>query len=479
MRSNLVSLGNGFLGVLDLVFGLPGEENLQVVIDWGTIGQTSLTDVTPAGNAVENPLEPGVFEFDIADADKVVFFIDEGGQRYLIPHIYEVTDLVTTAQDRNGRQFNPNIIGVRFSVAQHASINVWGDSIVDPATGVVETPPDFTAVNPIAPVLDATGAAVTIRGSGLASLSSTDPNPLDEFHQQAAELPLDNRFVTSTGRPQGLAEWEFIAGPAPGIVLVVPTPLPELEIPRIEAPIESAVTTEIAGNLTFGDGAASDAAIGTDVYLQIRRYFELDAAAEIVMPRITDNTFISSQETLQEFIDQNPELQDGSGYEVWLITETSGQRVERPIVKFEITGGRPGPATEELPETFEPYELKELEFSQPPEDVPENTPQADAKRLPEIDVSSRSAAPSAATTSVSVENTELQDSVTSTLAAGAVVPAWLFSRTARWKRQQNSEPSLTRFGCLARRLRLDIAGSEMKPSSADSGPTQISVPDHV
>ena len=60
-------------------------------------------------------------------------------------------------------------------------------------------------------------------------------------------------------------------------------------------------------------------------------------------------------------------LQDGAGYEVWLITETSGQQVERPIVKFEVTGGRPGPATEELPDTFEPYELKPLEFQQPDE----------------------------------------------------------------------------------------------------------------
>lgn len=477
MRSNLVSLGDGFLGVLDLVFGLPGEENLQVVIDWGTVSQTTLTDVTPAGNAVEDPLEPGLFRFDAADSDKVVFFIDQGGQRYLIPHFYEVIDLATTPQDRNGRQFNPNIIGVRFSVAQHSSINVWGDTVVDPGSGAVQAPPDFTAANPIAPVIDATGAAVVIPGSGLASLSSTDPNPLDEFHQQAAELPLANRFVTSTGRPQGLAEWEFIAGPAPGIVLVVPTPLPKLEIPRIEAPIESAITTEIAGNLSFGDGAASDAAIGTDVYLQIRRYFELDAAAEIVMPRITDNTFISSQETLQEFIDQNPELQDGSGYEVWLITETSGQRVERPIVKFEITGGRPGPATEELPDTFEPYELKELEFTQPPEEVPKPTPPSDAEGDPDVDVSLRPAVDSSAETAAAAF-TEPDAAAASTVLAVAV-PAWAVSRTARWKRQQSSEPPLTRFGCLARRLRLDIAGGDLRPSVADSDPTLVSRPDHL
>lgn len=462
MRSNLTSLGDGFLGILDLVFGLPGEENLQVVIDWGTVGQTTLTDITPAGNATEDPLEPGVFEFDAADSDKVVFFIDQGGQRYLIPHFYEVTDLVTGPQDRNGRQFNPNIIGVRFSVAQHSSINVWGDTVVDPTSGNTETAPDFTAVNPVAPVLDATGAAVVIPGSGLASLSSTDPNPLDEFHQQAAELPLANRFVTTTGRPQGLAEWEFIAGPAPGIVLVVPTPLPKLEIPRIEAPIETAIATEIAGNLTFGDGAASDAAIGTDVYLQIRRYFELDAAAEIVMPRITDNTFISNQETLQEFIDQNSELQDGSGYEVWLITETSGQRVERPIVKFEITGGRPGPATEQLPETFEPYELKELEFVQPPDEVPDR----EAQQIPENDVSQRPDV-DANNVSHSSESHSPDDATASTVAAG-LMPVWAISRAARWKRQQNSEPSLTRFGCLARRLRQRTANGDNQPTSADS-----------
>ncbi|MCA9049051.1 MAG: hypothetical protein KDA89_10015, partial [Planctomycetaceae bacterium] len=301
------------------------------------------------------------------------FYIDEGGRQYLISHVYSIDDLVTTTTDRNGREINPSIFGVRFSVAQHESINIWGAAAAVPGTSTTVAADDFSGTSPT--VTDAAGTTINPAAATLALLSSTDLNNLRDLHdassasrQQATELPLQNVTVTSTGVPLGEAEWEFIAGPSPGLVPSVVQKSPDPIIPRTEALVIAPVVSEITGDVSLGGGAASESAIGTDVYLQIRRQFEVDSPAEIVINRVTDSSFISGRDEFEQFVAENPELQDGSGYEVWLVTETSGQRVERPIVKFEITGGRPGPATEELPNTFEPYELKELPFEQPVDD---------------------------------------------------------------------------------------------------------------
>ncbi len=435
-RSNLTFIPAGFLGVLDLVIGVAGEENLEIVIDWGAISQTNLTEFGPAGNAAASTGTPGALEFSVADGDKAVFYIDEGGQQYLIPHIYAVGDLNTTPNDRNGRELNPNIFGVRFSVAQHASINIWGSDAIDPTTGTADTAPaDFSGTSPT--LTDATGTPINPAATSLALLSSTDTNNLNRFRQQAAELPLLNDFVTTTGRPVGLAEWEFIAGPSPGLVLIQPTARPTLEIPRIEAPFYSPVVSEVINTLNFSAGASSDAAIGTEVYLQVRRYFELDAEAEVVIPRITDSEFISNRESFETFVEENPELQDGAGYEVWLITETGGQRVERPILKFEITGGRPGPATEVLPETFEPYELQELEFEQPAEDDHGSVE-------PNPDENTTSAVNSVDDKQLAEEApANTQPPKSSGVAAAMLLPTMAFSRAARWTRQQTErQPQL-------------------------------------
>ena len=446
MRSNLTFVPEGFLGVLNLEFGVAGEENLEVVVDWGAVSQTSLTASGPAGGASASTGTPGALEFSVADADKTVFYIDEGGEQYLIPHIYSVGDLATTGGDRNGRETNPSIFGVRFSVAQHASINIWGTDATDPA-GTLDTPPgDFQGTSPT--LTDATGTPINPAATSLALLSSTDTNNLNDFNQEAAQLPLANDNVTTTGRPVGLAEWEFIAGPSIGLILIEPTPRPMLEIPKIEARFNPIVVSKVIGNLDFGAGASSDAAIGTEVYLQIRRYFELDAEAEVVISRIADSEFISNRESFEAFVAENLELQDGAGYEVWLITETGGQRVVRPIVKFEITGGRPGPATELLPDTFEPYELKELEFEQP-----ENEVETPAQPQPkEGDTSAV----------VPDRDDNLADRAvdeqgeSSNVAAALLLPTVAFTKAARWKRQQEQSQlhdSLSRSARTVRRMR--------------------------
>ena len=445
MRSNLTDSNGNFLGILELVFGVAGEENLEVVFDWGTVQQTDFSGV--AGDAKVNSM--GELEFSLADADKAIFHLDEGGRTYLIPHEYNLLDLIISPNDRNGREINPNIFGVRFSVAQHESISIWGNAATIPgAGGATEMPDAFTASDVERSVVDATGSMIDLPTAGLALLSSTDTNPLDEFHQEAAEAPFTaNRNVTPTGRPEGLAEWEFVAGPSPGIVPIELTERPTLEIPKIEAPFDPVPVSEITGDIDFGAGAASESVVGTEVYLQIRRHFELDADAEIVIARITDHSFIANRDNFDEFVLEHPELQDGAGYEVWLITDTSGQRVERPIVEFEITGGRPGPATEQLPETFEPYELKDLEFEQPPAPEPEQQPMPPLDGEPVSAVSPvpppeipQDASTPTTVSGASPESVELsaEPSGESTFieSAAPVVAACSFTRASRWVRRQ-------------------------------------------
>lgn len=448
MRSNLNFVNGGFLGELDLVFGVAGEENLEVVIDWGVVSQTSLTSTGPAGDATTTTL--GTFVFDADDADKTIFYIDEGGQNYVIPHLYAPADLITTANDRNGRQINPNIVGVRFSVAQHESINIWGNNATDPAGTVDTAPPVFTGT--AAGIVDATGVMVLPAGQ-LALLSSTDSNGLNGFSQEATNqsLPLaDNRVLTSTGRPEGLAEWEFLAGPSPAIPAVEQAEPEPFVAPRVEIPDVQPAVSEVPGDLDLGAGAAADSAGGTDVYLQIRRHFESDVAAEVVIQRITNNSFISNRDAFEQFVEDNPELQDGDGYEVWLITETGGQTVARPIVEFEITGGRPGPATEELPDTFEPYELKELEFEQPPS---EDDVAPGDNQPPPVETSSVDGKPTTQPAATAVEVSQIDEATSSAATAMAALPVMGLTAAARWKRRQQVRDGLpTKAARMSRRM---------------------------
>ena len=499
MRSSLTFVDGKFLGTIELVFGVGGEENLEVVIDWGVVSQTSLNPAGPAGDATAVVGSPDTYEFDVTDADKTIYYIDAGGSIYQVPHLFAIADLVTTVHDRNGREINPNIIGVRFSVAQHESINIWGNSATVPGTATVETPPDFTSSVPVATVFDAAGQPIVLPDAGLALLSSTDTNPLQSFNQEAAQLPMDNTVVTPTGRPVGEAEWEFIAGPSPGILPFVSSGRPANDTPFVEAPVASSIVSSVVTDINLGSGAASDAAIGTDVYLQIRRHFELDAEAEVVIPRITDNSFISNRESFEQFVRENPVLQDGSGYEVWLITETSGQQVERPIVKFEVTGGRPGPATEQLPGLFEPYELKELEYQQPDEngnaipDPPQETSAViPAETEPLIIAESREALPPAEqVTASSSESTAQQSSAagaedhndsdstftiretsehdeTPPATAVLLAPVVGLTTAARWRRRQDlSAISLSSAARTVRRLRQ--AHHESSPQEVNPG----------
>ncbi|APZ94085.1 beta strand repeat-containing protein [Fuerstiella marisgermanici] len=441
-RSSLTPLGDSLLGVMQLVFGVDGEENLQVVVDWGVVSQTSLTDAGLAGDAVPGNILMDVLEFSLTDADKTIYNIDEGGLEYRIPHLYSPLDLGSTPNDRNGHEVNPGIIGVRFSVSQHASINVWGDSATIPGSTDVNSPPPFTSSNPLQTITDATGQVINQPDAGLSLLSSTDTNPTDQFPQQTTETLFDDDVLTNSGVPVGRSEWEFTAGPPPGTVLNQPQARPTIDARPLDARDPLPIFETIADDVSFGAGASSETAIGTEVYLQIRRQYELDAAAEVVVSRVTDNDFISSRESFEAFVRDNPELTDGSGYEVWLVTETDGQVVQRPIVQFEITGGRPEPATEELPASLEPLELQPVPFEQPDgEDGAAEEPDADGN----VDARADAEAD---------EDTDASEQDDMATEGGVIaIPVIATSAAAKWRQQQKRRDDGTELTSVARRIR--------------------------
>ncbi|MEZ6060662.1 MAG: hypothetical protein R3C19_09890 [Planctomycetaceae bacterium] len=372
MRSGLLYVNGEFLGIMDLVFGVAGEENLQVVIDWGSVSQSALNGI-PASNVVPSVMHPGALEFTLSDAEKSRFIISEGGERYFIPHFYSVTDLVKGPFE-NGRAVNLSIFGVRFSVAQHESINIWGTSAADPSgSGTLTTPAKFQFDGTPSTLMDAAMMSVNLATPGLALLTSTDTNPLNAIPQQGSPMPFELSEPTFSGTPVRDAEWEFVSGPPPGLVLVEPPPRPVADVKPLSPPPEPGLVAEPIVAVDFGKAAINDAALGTQVFLQIRRQFEVDADSEIILDKLPDRSILSSREAFEHFVSEHPELQDGSGYEVWLSTDTSGQAIRQPILKFDITGGRPEPATEQLPPTFEPPQLRELNFDQPDVDAQPNS----------------------------------------------------------------------------------------------------------
>ncbi len=447
-RSPLTPLGDSLLGVMQLVFGVNGEENLQVVVDWGVVSQTSLTEAGLAGDAVPSTTLMDVLEFSLSDADKTIYNIDEGGLEYRIPHLYSPLDLGSTPNDRNGHEVNPGIIGVRFSVSQHASINVWGDTATIPDSTDVNSPPPFASSGPVQTITDATGQVINLPDAGLSLLSSTDTNPTDQFPQQTTQTLFDDEVLTSSGVPVGRSEWEFTAGPPPGTVLNQPQARPTIDARPLDARDPLPIYETITDDVSFGTGATSESAIGTEVYLQIRRQYELDAAAEVVVSRVTDNDFISSRESFQAFVRDNPELTDGSGYEVWLVTETDGQVVQRPIVQFEITGGRPEPATDELPDSLEPLELQPVPFEQPASEVDaegepnaDGDPDTDGKDDPRVDADGNEDA-----------DASKQEDMTTT--GGAIaVPVIATSAAAKWRQQQKRRDDGMELTSVARSIR--------------------------
>ena len=318
---------NAYLYGFNVLIGVAGEENLTVDVDWqDPVNEPGVISNAPVQSAA------GATGIDNAVSSERIqqFLVAGGGQLNTVGHVYTALDF-TVFQSVQNR----TTIIVDFSVSHHSSLNVTGS------------------------VIEQFGATQVVPGR---DITSTD-NVLTGNNQFEGGIA-SFRIPTVTTAPLAFFYTE------PGFATDRPT---------ITAAFESNAGTSQQVVTDFGSGAAGSSASSTDVYFQIRRQYESDRPAETVVERITDSQLISSREAFEKYVRQTPELQDGAGYEIWLISETGGQKVERPIVEFEITGGQPGPANETLPDSSEPPRLEDLKFEQPVEDnnaAVEEPPQA-------------------------------------------------------------------------------------------------------
>jgi len=113
-------------------------------------------------------------------------------------------------------------------------------------------------------------------------------------------------------------------------------------------------------------------------------------------------------------------------------------------VQFEITGGRPGPATELIPDGAEPYQLQELEFDQP--EQPDGTPTEKAPEQAPEGKQDENGQDSG------IDERPKDDGAAK--GAAMVIGGLLFSRASRWHRKhQTQRASLMPASRASRRMR--------------------------
>ena len=92
----------------------------------------------------------------------------------------------------------------------------------------------------------------------------------------------------------------------------------------------------------------------------------------------------SSVEYLEELV-KDAAYQDGAGYKVLLIIETSSGDIEKPVMEFEISGGIPGVITEDLPDNLDDIRLETIEDPQlvpeSPDDISPAQPQGNEEAV--------------------------------------------------------------------------------------------------
>ncbi|MBL8814738.1 MAG: hypothetical protein JNL58_01820 [Planctomyces sp.] len=306
---------NAYLNAFEVLIGQIGEENLLFTIDWqDPIDETGVVQ----DRATQNHVARLGIDHPVSSERLQQFLIPNGDQTVQIGHIYTTADftLFQRIQERT-------LIPVDFSVGHHPSVNVRGI------------------------VIQQGGVSEIVDGRDLASSDNV--------------LTGDSQFEN------GVVVFTIpTVTPAPAALFATGA-VPRNDRPTVPAPPETSAVPDRPVISEFTSGSAVESAFGTEVYFQIRRQFQIDGPAEIVIEKIVDRRLIGSREALERFVRSRVELQDGSGYEIWLVTETGGQRVERPIVEFEITGGRPGPAFEVEENSGETPQLRDVPFQQPEE----------------------------------------------------------------------------------------------------------------
>ncbi len=315
---------NAYIDAFYAVIGANGEENLLVSLDW----QDPVNEHLVITDTLTQQIAQNLGVTSPVSSDRIQqYLVEQGGLRNMIGHLYTSLDM-TLFQT----QLRQTTINVEMSVSQHPSLALTGSWI------------------------EQTGTTQSVPGRDVASSDNalTGPNTFENGRAQF-------RIPTVTPAPPALFTGGVVAQMER---LIVPAP------PEVQVALDPPVQAELGG------GAVSGSAFSTDVFFQIRRQFEADQPAEVVIERLTNSRLISSREALEKFIAQNPELQDGAGYEIWLISETGGRKVERPIVEFEITGGHPGPARDQSSDAEGQMQLLDLPFELPEENA---TPEPNEK----------------------------------------------------------------------------------------------------
>ncbi|MCX7400043.1 MAG: hypothetical protein NT138_20430 [Planctomycetales bacterium] len=419
--------GNAYINAFHVLIGQSGEENLTVDIDW----QDPSEEPGVFNNSGTQTIAGNLGIYNQISSERIQqFLVEKGGPstqaidnntngQIVVGHLYTALDYTRFQQ-----QQNRTTIIIDLSVSHHSSINLTASSIAQ--SGVTQGVPGLDAAS--------TDISTTVSDRGF--------DTPDIFENAIASF----KIPTVTPAPPALFTVTFV---------------PRADRPFNVAPPENQAVLSARSTAEFGSGAVSGSVFSTEVYFQIRRQYETDGPAEVVVERITDSSLISSREAFEKFVEQNPELQDGAGYEIWLISETGGQKVERPIVEFEISGGQPGTMNDAEPEGSPAQQLKDLPFEQPAE--ADADPEAQDSEIPQASLDVDSATMRSAHEAISSEinnadravstasGTEQETSrmVSEALNPSSVALAGLMVRRFR-KRQQESAASQSTFSRAAR-----------------------------
>ena len=337
------------LGRVDVTVGVLGEENLRVDVDWG------VTPTDPPGFRLlaGAPDDSNFYSGD--EARQSIYIVPTGGVEASIPHRYILAEILSSR--RNGREINPLIVGVRFSVTQNESIVIAGDSVTDPDGSNEVDVATFTGTSE---PFDVSNIA-----NQLALLSSTDtdgilfdPTLVDAQTlvnvQQAGQGESVNVEAPSTGR----AEWEFQTGGAPPQELLVDAVVVEAASPDPNARPSLVTIVEPLIPESAGAATASSAAQSQD-FLEIR-WNDGEESQQLTIEQ--GERLLSSPERLENYITSNSDIRQNTSYEIWTVTRIpqKGITIEQRVFEFEMSGGRLGPGTEFLPEAGEAIQPLEL-----------------------------------------------------------------------------------------------------------------------
>lgn len=342
-----------YLGTLTFRIGVPGEKNLVLEIDWGDHDRE---DPSPIPDPVDNILPPtfknGVYVFDPkVDQNANRYLIPEGGALYSIPHEYtsEALNLQAFNVDGKlvtvkhpGRTLPSDPFQTRFSVSQHPSILIEGQTILNPANTKPESSGPSPILNaPYDPQINFPYAPddPELVHAGRFNLTST--NVLDEAE---VFLPRFDNGVAAFVIPTSRAA-PFIPQPDR------PIPPPELPKPVFPEPIIVAplqVTTETT------QSAATSSAITTDEFFELRL---INEEGPPTVERLNDfaGEGLLERDRFEQFVRDRG---DGE-YEIWFITRDNqtGARIERPVIQFRLESGRLAPSENVIPDTFRPLRL--------------------------------------------------------------------------------------------------------------------------